>query len=584
VSSDSSAPLAGELTGPPTLDLKTDKGSFSAPFPVELLSPGHQAAIDLGPAAVLARSRETASGTAISLTLLGRSEFSASSLAIRFPLRAREVFEHGFQSWSPTRFCSPEEVLPERSRNSALALAMHFSEPAVAGRRVSSDSFTLFETAAGGGHLIGFAGSTRHFSSLTWEGDGLCATAQLDGTVVGSGKERALHDLVVMEGPYHACLAGYLELLSSLRPPAPGKASPTGWCSWYQYYWGVRFEDVVRDLDFMAAMAHFPLFQVDDGYQACLGRWTEAKPGWPDLREVASIIRSKGKIPGIWLAPFLVCQSCLESDPVADLVLRTPDGEPVVGMVNPGWGGNAYALDVAKEEALSFVQHALATLSGFGFSYFKLDFLYAAALSSRPDATRAELYRRALSACREAVGEEAFLLACGAPLLASAGLADGARISPDTDSFWQARAYPYGLKETAPSMHNAFRTSLYRAALHGRLFLADPDCVLMRPLPYVSADRRLAFATMALALGGAFVVSDAATELDEGARRAMQALAPALSRYLSPEPPVLKKLSRDEVAFERAGLSFSASGFEDDTGEVTVSFEGEVLPPWLLGR
>ena len=65
-------------------------------------------------------------------------------------------------------------------------------------------------------------------------------------------------------------------------------------------------------------------------------------------------------------------------------------------------------------------------LRSYGFDYFKLDFLYAGALGGL------EEYRHGLPAViRDAVGPEAYVLGCGAPILPSVGLVDAMRVSPD---------------------------------------------------------------------------------------------------------------------------------------------------------
>ena len=58
------------------------------------------------------------------------------------------------------------------------------------------------------------------------------------------------------------------------------------------------------------------------------------------------------------------------------------------------------------------------------------------AVSASTEACRtpssAPAYRSGIELIREAIGEDAYLLGCGAPLLPSSGLFDAMRVSPDT--------------------------------------------------------------------------------------------------------------------------------------------------------
>jgi alpha-galactosidase len=73
----------------------------------------------------------------------------------------------------------------------------------------------------------------------------------------------------------------------------------------------------------------------------------------------------------------------------------------------------------------------------WGYQYLKLDFLYIGGLIGRRHnaVPREEAYRNDLRVIREAAGD-AYILACGAPILASLGLCDGIRIGPDVSPFW----------------------------------------------------------------------------------------------------------------------------------------------------
>src|SRR4029453_16472085 len=87
------------------------------------------------------------------------------------------------------------------------------------------------------------------------------------------------------------------------------RAIPSGWCSWSCYFQHVTG---VAALEPPEAAERFALpveiVQIDDGYESGIGDWLDEKPHFGSLRRVAASIRTAGKIPGIWTAPFLVGQ------------------------------------------------------------------------------------------------------------------------------------------------------------------------------------------------------------------------------------------------------------------------------------
>jgi alpha-galactosidase len=145
------------------------------------------------------------------------------------------------------------------------------------------------------------------------------------------------------------------------------------------------------------------------------------------------------------------------------------------------WGGWALALDTTDPAVLDHVTTTMASLTAQGFDYHKVDFLYAGAIAGR-GRTRAESLRTGLEAVRAGVGDEAFLLGCGAPFGPAVGVVDAMRVSPDVAPHWAPRSehvWP-GMDEAASCARNAVLTSLLRAPLHRRLWINDDDCLLLR--------------------------------------------------------------------------------------------------------
>ena len=105
---------------------------------------------------------------------------------------------------------------------------------------------------------------------------------------------------------------------------------------------------------------------------------------------------------------------------------------------------------------------------------------------------------------RDAIGD-AYLLGCGAPILASIGLVDAMRVSPDTGPMYEV---PGDL--SAPAIRSAILTGEARAFQHGRLWINDPDCLIVRP----EVERREEWAAHLARHGGLRSSSDRLWSLD----------------------------------------------------------------------
>ena len=115
-----------------------------------------------------------------------------------------------------------------------------------------------------------------------------------------------------------------------------------------------------------------------------------------------------------------------------------------------------------------------------GFAFHKIDFIYGGAMVGRrhEDVTADRgLPTRPRARSAQGAGDDAVILGCGAPLLPSIGLVDAMRISPDVMPAWA----PDLDDISQPGMRSALAAGRARAWMHGRLWVNDPDCVLVRP-------------------------------------------------------------------------------------------------------
>ncbi len=93
---------------------------------------------------------------------------------------------------------------------------------------------------------------------------------------------------------------------------------------------------------------------------------------------------------------------------------------------------------------------------------------------------RETAYRQGLAVMREAMGPDAYLLACGAPILPSLGLCDALRVGPDVAETWESRRNATLLyNPTIPGVKNAIRTTVNRLWLRP-LVAVDSDVAYFR--------------------------------------------------------------------------------------------------------
>jgi hypothetical protein len=149
------------------------------------------------------------------------------------------------------------------------------------------------------------------------------------------------------------------------------------------------------------------------------------------------------------MAPFYVDRSTDTYAEHPDWWVTSADGVELT-YTNAGTGNYA-VIDATHPEAGPWMAAQVRARVDEGYGYLKLDFLYAGAEEGvrYADVTGVEAYHIALELLREAAGD-AWVLACGAPMLPSVGFAESFRsgadiafeVSPDpAQAFvrWQAR-------------------------------------------------------------------------------------------------------------------------------------------------
>ena len=298
------------------------------------------------------------------------------------------------------------------------------------------------------------------------------------------------------------------------RRGAPFQA---GWCSWYHYFHDVSEDALLRNLEALAARrSELPisLVQLDDGYQRAIGDWLVTNEKFPGgLPFVAERIRDAGFDAGLWTAPFSAVGHSLLLAEHPEWALHTHAGDWLRGTLIPQWApdGWCYALDPSHPGLIAHLESLYAALVDMGFSYQKLDFVYMASLEGvahDPSLTRAERLARGFDAVRRGAGDDAFLLGCGCPMGPGVGRVDGMRIGPDVAPYWSVKqegAIP-GIEPALPATDSAIRSIATRLWMHRRLWLNDPDCLMVRRDETELSPEETATLAHAIAVSGGMVV------------------------------------------------------------------------------
>ena len=403
-------------------------------------------------------------------------------------------YQNGWQSWSPA-FARhiPDGIWV--NPNTAEYRTQHQPHAGPEGESaLSSEWFTVLVAEQPAARvlmpppalLFGFISTGDQLADIRLQArprfERLCATSYADGAVLAPGARLSSETLlfVAQDNPL-SLLDLYAARLGETMGARVGTRTPSGWCTWYYFFGEESADDVLANLATIQQQ-HLPLdvMLIDDGYETHIGDWLDVQAvKYPHgMQAVAQQISASGLRPGIWTAPFAVSSASKLFASHPDWVLRDGQGQPVLAWQH--WGVDIYALDLSLPAVLTWLGETFHTLAEeWGFHFFKVDFLFAAALPgvrSDPDVTRAKALRRGLETIRNAIGDR-FLLGCGAPLGPSVGLVDAMRIGTDVSIDWR----PFWQDLSSAALSNSMLNAVTRSFMHRRLWLNDPDCLLLRP-------------------------------------------------------------------------------------------------------
>ncbi len=390
-------------------------------------------------------------------------------------------YQHGWSSWTPTfaRHRDGVHYVDPGTTEYQLAHQPHYRSGH--GDDFISEWVTVLK-APTGSLLAGFVTAADQLASIQLAEPQLMARCWLDGAELRPGQTVRSERLWLTAGSDPVTLLEvWAERMGREMGARVGRHPPTGWCTWYQFFGTDKASDTEANLALIEEN-DLPLdvIVVDDGYQTAVGDWLSVNDKFPDgIKPLADRVRATGRIPGIWTAPFGAAAGSRLFAEHPDWFIRDDQGQPIVAWRHQQ-STDCYALDPTHPGVAAWLAETFRTLRHeWGFGFFKIDFIFAAAVPGRrfdPSATRANSLRRGVEVIRQAIGDDAFLLGCGAPHSVCVGLVDGMRVGPDVAPYWS----PVWQDLSMPAQANAFRNSIARAPFHSRLWFNDPDCLMIR--------------------------------------------------------------------------------------------------------
>jgi alpha-galactosidase len=420
------------------------------------------------------------------------------------------VYEHGWQSWSPTAAYRVDDR-PARSTGADRHLMNY--RPGV---HPPADAFWgegLLAVDPGDGgpvHVVATASPEHPVASVRAD--------VVDGTVLVRADGPVRHHIDPRRDGVPGALGRWADRFAAEAGVAVRQA-PTLWCSWYHYGPAVTEADVDENLAALDDLGvDADVVQIDDGHQSELGDWLTGSDRFTSLPDTVARIRDRGRRAGIWVAPFLVGAR-------SELARRRPELLMPGCHAGHGWGQDLHALDATHDGAREYLAEVFGRFREMGIDFVKLDFLYAGALEgprALHGAGGVDAYRAGLRAVREAIGPDAYLLGCGAPMLPSVGLVDAMRVGPDIAHAVE----PADGDMSQPSQRAATANVRARAWQQGRFWTNDPDCLLTAP----AMAERARWAATVERFGGLRGSSDRLRGLDEWGlattRRLVRPVAP----------------------------------------------------------
>ena len=245
-----------------------------------------------------------------------------------------------------------------------------------------------------------------------------------------------------------------------------------GWNSWDYYRWTITEEQVLANADFIrrdpVLSKHIRRIILDDGWQYCYGEW-EPNHFFPHgMKYLTDEIAKMGFEPGLWLAPAIIEPHTQIAQLHPEWLAMGESGQPCFS-----WqcmGRHAGVLDPTVPEVQQHIRNLFDKYAGYGYKYFKLDFLFGAMQARQyHDRTipHTDIVRLIVKSASEGAAGRALIMGCNYPFDSGNRYVDAVRVGGDIHARWE------NVKRNSTAVSVNFWGT-------GRHWLCDPDFALCR--------------------------------------------------------------------------------------------------------
>ncbi len=324
--------------------------------------------------------------------------------------------------------------------------------------------------------LAAFTSCQRFGGEFRFRGGYLEIVMNTEEMLLAPGETWELEEITLLSGNDREALYDAIAKRIALHhPPLHWDGPiPTGWCSYYCLR-PMTAEGLYRNARAMKErIPELGRLQIDGGYEAHNGDWLVPNPALgADMPTICSTIRDIGMEPIGYLSPFVVDEQSDVYHEHPDWLITDEENRPDNRI---GHKSDWYVLDVTHPEARAYLADIVRVMhDDWGMRYFKLDFLAYGALpgQKRHDSTKTsvEAFRMGMRTITNLVRQDSFILGCNAPFWPQLGLVHANRATNDIYRAWKQ----VGGNALEQFCHNW---------QHNRLWINDPDCVLLEPLDF----------------------------------------------------------------------------------------------------
>lgn len=380
------------------------------------------------------------------------------------------------------------------------------------------DWVTLYTDFGARGCVMGAVGIEADVSFHCRIEDGrvrVSVVSEMSDVVLAPGECRASEEVALVISPYEEALQTLLARLAENTGRRTHRKPPFGWCSWYDRYENIDAEHVAHVAEGARRLRdQLPLdfFQVDMGWETVWGDWRphpDKFPGGlvPHVRQAESL----NARPGLWFALPAAHDRLAWQNTHPDWFQRGAAGDT---FGDP----NGRFLDPTHPDVQRHIRENITAARNAGFTYFKFDYNLVRGRMHDDTKTRLQGFRDLFRQYSEAVGDDAFLLACSGFERGMMGHADGARIAMDSVPVWDSDGV-LCLSKVIPAVCTT--------TLANGIFCAnDPDVTYAGPRKDLTEAEWRTWHGFVGLLGGLVAFSDPLHELSDAEIRHLEILRP----------------------------------------------------------